>query len=156
MDEGVLLRQKYPTAPGHAGSSIRSNSSEIHRRSDLDSAFAQANDSFKQRTGSNSDTVTESDLPIDTTHAIIHPRVNELPELVEDNDAIFDIFNDPAFDPAWFDIDPAIYDDAAISCGFLPDVPSIVDEVDRDDVIRSIETDPSHGSVAGLGFYDEK
>lgn len=72
-----------------------------------------------------------------------------------EDELYYDIFNDPTFDPAWFDIDPEeAYKSSAASCGFIPTVPNIVDEVDRMDVRQSTETNTSPSS--GLGFYSDR
>lgn len=97
---------------------------------------------------------TTETLPLDTTHAILYPNT-ELPPQTVDDDLYYDIFNDPAFDASWFNIDPEeAYRSSAASCGFIPTVPNIVDEVDRMDVLQSTEAITSPAS--GLGFYSDK
>ena len=55
-----------------------------------------------------------------------------------ESDPFFDNFlDDPSVDPSWFDLDPEIYYGiSGNSCGFLPDAPSIVDEVDSHDFTK--------------------
>ena len=66
-----------------------------------------------------------------------------------------DIFNDPSFDPTWFDLDPdAFYSTGLNSCGFLPEVQSIVDEVDRNDLAMSIEAENSAPTPQSLAPFD--
>lgn len=68
--------------------------------------------------------------------------------------ALYDILNDPSLDPAWFDLDPTEYYSAAgNSCGFLTDVPNIVDEVDRDGFMQSIEQNAHRRSNSEAGLY---
>jgi len=53
----------------------------------------------------------------------------------------FNMFDDPAMDPAWFDIEPDVFfGPLGHSCGFIPGAPNIVDDVDKTDVKQSTET----------------
>lgn len=66
-----------------------------------------------------------------------------------------DIFNDPSFDPTWFDLDPdSFYSTGLNSCGFLPEVQSIVDEVDRESLMQSIEAEASAPTPVSLTPFD--
>ncbi|GAB7362119.1 hypothetical protein MBLNU230_g2146t2 [Neophaeotheca triangularis] len=61
-----------------------------------------------------------------------------------DNDATFDQWFDDSFDPELFDIDPsAFYSRNNNSCGFIPNAPNIVDEVDKSDMQRDSMGDMS-------------
>ncbi len=78
---------------------------------------------------------------------ITSSQTGTMPDLqpTDMNKAIDDILNDPSFDPAWFNLDPTdYYSSVGNSCGFLSDIPNIIDEVDRDHILESIErtTDP--------------
>ncbi|KAK5166251.1 uncharacterized protein LTR77_008512 [Saxophila tyrrhenica] len=56
-------------------------------------------------------------------------------------DAFDNLFDDPAIDPAWFNIEPDVFfGPLGHSCGFIPGAPNIVDEVDKNDVVQSTET----------------
>ena len=58
---------------------------------------------------------------------------------------INDVLSDPSFDPEWFNLDPSVYYETGDnSCGFIPDLPNIVDEVDRDEFGQP--NDPKDGS----------
>ena len=64
--------------------------------------------------------------------------ISELARQDENDILVDDILNDPSFDPEWFDIDPLVfYGSGGNSCGFLPNIPNIVDEVDRDGLIQT-------------------
>jgi hypothetical protein len=53
------------------------------------------------------------------------------------------------FDPAWFDLQPdSFYGKNNNSCGFIPDLPSIVDEVDKSMPRATAETPGT--SLSGL------
>lgn len=48
-----------------------------------------------------------------------------------------DFWDDQSFDPEWFNIDPTeYYSNGLNSCGFIPNIPKIIDEVDRSDLIQ--------------------
>lgn len=55
-----------------------------------------------------------------------------------DPDAMLDDFwNDQSFDLEWFNIDPTeYYSNGLNSCGFIPNIPKIIDEVDRSDLVQ--------------------
>ena len=58
------------------------------------------------------------------------------------SDPLAELFNDPAIDPAWFNIEPDVFfGELGHSCGFIPSAPNIVDDVDKSQVIQSTETD---------------
>lgn len=68
-----------------------------------------------------------------------------------------DIFNDPSFDPEWFNLDPdSFYSTGLNSCGFIPEAQNIIDEVDRTDLQQSIEALSQKGAPtpASLAPYD--
>ena len=51
-----------------------------------------------------------------------------------------DVWNDQDFNPEWFNIDPdAYYSNGLNSCGFIPNIPKIIDEVDKGDAMQSTE-----------------
>lgn len=51
-----------------------------------------------------------------------------------------DGWNDQDFNADWFNIDPGeYYSNGLNSCGFIPNVPKIIDEVDRGDLMQSTE-----------------
>lgn len=51
-----------------------------------------------------------------------------------------DVLDTSQFDPAWFDLEPdSFYGKNNNSCGFIPNLPNIVDEVDKNDFRPSIE-----------------
>ena len=100
---------------------------------------------------------TNAVLPFNNSHANLHPEANQPSQPIGSDEAFYDIFNDPEFDPAWFDLEPSdFYGDSAASCGFIPSVPNIVDEVDRGDILQSIEPDTATSPASGLGFYSDK
>lgn len=48
-----------------------------------------------------------------------------------------DFWHDQSFDPEWFNIDPTeYYSNGLNSCGFIPNIPKIIDEVDRSDLVQ--------------------
>lgn len=55
-----------------------------------------------------------------------------------DADAMLDdLWNDQSFNPEWFNIDPTeYYSNGLNSCGFIPNIPKIIDEVDRSDLVQ--------------------
>ena len=66
---------------------------------------------------------------------------------------IDDIFSDPNFDPEWFNLDPdSFYSTGLNSCGFIPDAPNIIDEVDRNDLVQSIETGSETGAPTPISL----
>lgn len=68
---------------------------------------------------------------------------------------IEDLFADTSLDPSWFDMDPAVfYSMGDNSCGFIPKAPSIIDEVDRNDVMQSVETN-TLSPISQMGSYSD-
>lgn len=75
------------------------------------------------------DPVTEAMLLADTPAQI--PLTDTDPMLDE-------MWKTQTFDPEFFDLQPdAYYSAAGNTCGFLPNVPEIVDEVDQSDILLS-------------------
>lgn len=82
------------------------------------------------------------------------PASSDLPP---DSDAILqDILSDPSFNPDWFNIDPSDYYGANNnSCGFIPNIPNIIDEVDRSDIMQT--TEMMEGTpMSGLASLSDK
>lgn len=64
---------------------------------------------------------------------------------------IDDIWKNQPFDPEFFDLEPDVYYSAAgNTCGFLPNIPEIVDEVDQSDILLSMSASVTPLST-GLG-----
>jgi hypothetical protein len=81
-------------------------------------------------------------IPMTAQHAMTLPPGAEPPvfpatgfglDTIPDDLELDDVFDEAAFDPAWFNLDPDIYyDNKNNSCGFIPNA-QIIDEVDRND-----------------------
>lgn len=86
----------------------------------------------------------------DTTPAI---DILQHSALINDDATLNDYFDEQTFDPAWFNIDPTeYYSNGLNSCGFIPNIPEIIDEVDRSDLVQ-----PSTESAAAptpMSFSD--
>ena len=83
--------------------------------------------------------------PISTTDDLVNPLL--LPTssyaipTVEADDLIDNLWAEPVIDPDWFNIEPdEFYSNGNNSCGFIPNLPSIVDEVDKKDLNSRIDT----------------
>lgn len=61
-----------------------------------------------------------------------HPQIH-----VTDASALLDdAWQNETYDPEWFDLEPEkYYSLAGNTCGFIPNIPNIVDEVDQSDVL---------------------
>lgn len=84
--------------------------------------------------------------------------IDTLPELplVHTDLQIDEPWTEGVYDPEWFDLDPvAYYGSNHNSCGFLPNVPNIVDEIDRFDVLMSTDNSATPLST-GLGTFSDR
>lgn len=67
-------------------------------------------------------------------------------------------WHDQTFDPEWFDLEPEkYYSLAGNTCGFIPNIPNIVDEVDQDDVLmnNSASATPLSTGLASTNLFSE-
>jgi hypothetical protein len=72
-------------------------------------------------------------------------------------DSIDDFFSDPAMDPAWFNIEPDVFfGPLGHSCGFIPGAPNIVDEVDKNGVLPSTESNPDTATPMSFGTVSDR
>ncbi|KAK6439722.1 hypothetical protein LTR95_004076 [Oleoguttula sp. CCFEE 5521] len=162
VDEGVTLRKKFETETDQ-----RSNSGEFAELS-LNSPHStiagatydspSSSDGVRRRRTSlhalpsrlGQNVAKPSTMPVDDLNCyrsqpIYTPptALNQLPPIPSDMD-IDNILNevlDPLqFDPDWFNLEPdSFYGKNNNSCGFIPNLPEIVDEVDKFDAMTSIE-----------------
>ncbi|KXS94643.1 hypothetical protein AC578_2244 [Pseudocercospora eumusae] len=167
VDEGITLRKKYQSSSDHASSSEQlvvphrdvsaqagvapSTSSPAVNSTSQNATSSSAtlpptkfagidNNLLAQRAASAStpshglptvslDPMTEAMLLADTPAQI--PLTDTDPMLDE-------MWKTQTFDPEFFDLQPdAYYSAAGNTCGFLPNVPEIVDEVDQSDILLS-------------------
>ena len=159
----LILSLLSRTQPATAGaSSVQEN--VFSPNVDLSGPWTSGNQTTHARTTSFPERVvggvpaSDTLLPLDTTHGILYPDgAHQQQQPIDENELFYDIFNDPDFDPAWFDIEPAdSYSGTAASCGFITDIPNIIDEVDRQSIVLSTEADASTTPGSGLGFYSDK
>lgn len=65
------------------------------------------------------------------------PEILQQDATIDAEGMLNDYWDDQSFDPAWFNIDPAeYYSNGLNSCGFIPNIPKIIDEVDRSDLVQ--------------------
>ena len=134
----------------------------ISRRTSADSTRHERNTTHERTTSfqdQSLDTIAENNVSRQPLGLPTISTVDQLPfpdtDYGADTDAYLDdIFNDPAFDPEWFNIDPStFYGNSNNACGFIPDIPNIIDEVDRSDLMQTTETSvqnvPTPMSVLG-------
>ncbi|KAK4501633.1 hypothetical protein PRZ48_007442 [Zasmidium cellare] len=77
--------------------------------------------------------------------------MNQLP--LTDTDPMLDeLWKNEAFDPEYFDLQPDVYYSAAgNTCGFIPNIPEIVDEVDQADMLVGANSASATPLSTGLG-----
>ena len=76
------------------------------------------------------------------------------PQALENDTTMVDLWNDSTLDPEWFNLEPDVYYTTGLnSCGFIPNLPNIIDEVDRD-VLPSTETNTAT-PMSGLAALPE-
>lgn len=106
-----------------------------------------------QRTGSsNAFPHGLSNITLDsTTEAMLlaDPPV-QIP-LTNDDLMLDELWKNENFDPEYFDLQPeAYYSAAGNTCGFLPNIPEIVDEVDQSDILLS---NSASGTPLSAGIF---
>ncbi|EME42874.1 hypothetical protein DOTSEDRAFT_72349 [Dothistroma septosporum NZE10] len=71
--------------------------------------------------------------------------------LTDTDPTLDDLWKNEAFDPQFFDLEPDVYyATAGNTCGFLPDIPEIVDEVDHSEILLNHSASATPGST-GFG-----
>lgn len=96
---------------------------------------------------------------LETTDSTYAPQPNTVqtadPALFPESAYLDDFFDDPSFDPSWFNLEPDVfYGSMGNSCGFIPDM-HIIDEVDRDNVMQSTETNAGT-PMSGMRSYSNR
>lgn len=62
-----------------------------------------------------------------------------------------EMWKEGTFDPEYFDLQPdAYYSAAGNTCGFIPNIPEIVDEVDQSDILIS---NSASGTPLSTGIF---
>jgi hypothetical protein len=94
-------------------------------------------------------------LPIETTEPIFiaHPRL-----LVTDESVLDETWQPETYDPEYFDLIPEkYYSLAGNTCGFLPNIPNIVDEVDQSDILinNSASATPLSTGFGSTNMFSE-
>ncbi|KAM3417488.1 hypothetical protein BST61_g5732 [Cercospora zeina] len=153
VDEGVTLRKKYQgagpqtaAAPAIAMPSTSSGVRGTPGKTPPSPApptwsFATPDHALRApRTGA-SPTVLPH-LPIPTVEPAADAMLLAQPPMpmafTTDDAVLDDLWNTQHFDPQFFDLQPdAYYSAAGNTCGFLPNIPEIVDEVDQSDFLLS-------------------
>lgn len=82
--------------------------------------------------------------------------MSQLP--LTDTDPMLDeLWKNEAFDPEFFDLQPDVYYSAAgNTCGFIPNIPEIVDEVDQADLLvggNSASATPLSTGLGSTGIF---
>ncbi|QIW98446.1 hypothetical protein AMS68_003964 [Peltaster fructicola] len=147
VDEGVTLRKKFEQ-------SFKDSTSNA-----LAQFIGEQTISFEDEPRNEvlPETNTVSALPLSITSNFDRALL-AVPDLVDDHDELHAV-DEAAFDPEWFNLEPAaFYDDLGNSCGFLPNVPNIVDEVDQDpntfDIAKTLIADKDAlATHEDLGFW---
>jgi len=105
----------------------------------MQAGTAGISQSFKPEPGYFNSTALNQIPPL-PTDMDIDSMLNELPDTSQ-------------FDPDWFNLEPAsFYGKNNNSCGFIPNLPNIVDEVDKGNVRSTIENPDA--MMAGIGGPD--
>ena len=130
------------------------NNSTTRRTSAKDTTQHERSSSFQ---GQNFSTIPEtivSQPQVTSSLYVTDPLLFPDVHYQTDTDTVLDdIFNDPAFDPEWFNIDPSVfYGNTDPSCGFISDIPNIIDEVDRGDIMQTTETNAQSALTPMSGF----
>lgn len=106
-----------------------------------------------QRTGSNSTfTLGLPNISLDKTTeaALLADPPLQIP-LTNDDLMLDELWTNENFDPEYFDLQPdAYYSAAGNTCGFLPNIPEIVDEVDQSDILLS---NSASGTPLSTGIF---
>jgi hypothetical protein len=68
------------------------------------------------------------------------------------------LWKDQTYDPEWFDLEPdQYYSLAGNTCGFIPNIPNIVDEVDQSGVLmsNSASATPLSTALGSTGIFSD-
>lgn len=81
------------------------------------------------------------------------------PQLQLTDPAIMDaLWQNETYDPEWFDLEPdKYYSLAGNTCGFIPNIPNIVDEVDQSDILmnNSASATPLSTGLGSTGLFSD-
>lgn len=87
--------------------------------------------------------------PVTSAVMITHPQMH-----LTDPAVLDETWQDQTYDPEWFDLEPdKYYSLAGNTCGFIPNIPNIVDEVDQSDILMNKSASATPVST-GLVFSD--
>ena len=113
--------------------------------------------------GSISELLSEPNQPTDTYSTSSVPVIDQkfaiptddIPPDMKPDSMLEDVWDGTSFDPAWFNLQPEeFYGNNNNSCGFIPNPPDIVDEVDKENAVQSTEPSATPMST-GIASYTD-
>lgn len=166
VDEGVSLRKKYQSVNDRPGSSSTATSPAqgapsrpIHipqtSLGPVQEDLSRLNEPISNSPGIVLPRIAPTlpaDPPVDG-RTIVHPQLPFTEAAVLD-----DSWQNESYDPEWFDLEPEkYYSLAGNTCGFIPNIPNIVDEVDQSDILfnNSASATPLSTGLGSTGLFSD-